>query len=94
MKVSPPHPSGGVSGNPIGQSPVSEAWDPESGQAFGAVQDLVPMFLLPQLFRISGHRGHGRWEVWVHCSTRAYAVCLKVDLPVQAGLRGILASGL
>ena len=76
-----PHPSGGVSGNPIGQSPP--------GQAFGAVQDLSL-----QLFRISGHRGHGRWEVWVHCSTRAYGVCLRVELPVQAGLRGVLASGL
>ena len=72
--------------------PVSEVWDPESGQAFGAVQDLVPLSLLPQLFRISGHRGHGRWEVWVHCSTRAYGVCLRVELPVQAGLRGVLAS--
>ena len=41
-------------------------------------------------------RGSGAWEmkVWVHCSTRAYGVCLRVDLPVQAGLRGILASGL
>ena len=48
----------------------------------------------PQLFRISGHRGHGRWEVWVHCSTRAYGVCLRVELPVQAGLRGVLASRL
>ena len=56
--------------------------------------DLVPKSFLPQLFRISGHRGHGRWEVWVHCSTRAYGVCLRVDLPVQAGLRGTLASGL
>ena len=67
----------------------SVVWDPESGQAFGAVQDLVPLSL-----PISGHRGHGRWEVWVHCSTRAYGVCLRVELPVQAGLRGVLASGL
>ena len=81
-KVSPPIPQ------------RAEVWDPESGQAFGAVQDLVPLSLLPQLFRISGHRGHGRWEVWVHCSTRAYGVCLRVELPVQAGLRGVLASGL
>ncbi|WP_428379730.1 hypothetical protein [Marinobacter adhaerens] len=73
---------------------VNEAWDPESGQTFGAVQDLVPMSFLFQLFRISGHRGHGRWEVWVHSSTRAYGVCLMVDVPVLAGLRGTLASGL
>ena len=73
--------------------PVSEVWDPESGQAFGAVQDLVPLSLLPQLFRISGHRGHGRWEVWVHCSTRAYGVCLRVELPVQAGFGAFLPPG-
>ena len=61
----------------------------ESGQAFGAVQDLVPLSLLPQLFRISGHRGHEKWEVWVHCSTRAYGVCLRVELPVQAVASGL-----
>ena len=89
------HPSGARAETQLdNRHSVSEAWDPESGQAFGAVQDLVPKSFLLQLFRISGHRGHGRWEVWVHCSTRAYGVCLKVDLPVQAGLRGTLASGL
>ena len=43
------------------------------------------MSFLFQLFRISGHRGHGRWEVWVHSSTRAYGVCLMVDVPRALG---------
>ena len=94
MKVSPPIPQGARAETQLdNRHSVSEAWDPESGQAFGAVQDLVPKSFLPQLFRIFGYRGMGDGKSGF-IVPRDLTVSASMDLPVQAGLRGTLASGL
>ena len=91
-KVSPPHPRERKPNWTIATRSVRRG-TLKAGRHSGRSRTWSPLCLLPQLFRISGHRGHGRWEVWVHCCTRAYGVCLRVDLPCRRGFGAFMPPG-